>query len=76
MRKDKKKIEELEKALSDAAHRNSRLLSINCDNEITIKQLRADIADKDAKYAELLEKYIAMMEKAARNVGKIQSTHE
>ena len=62
MRKDKKKIEELEKALSDAAHKNSRLLSINRVNEDTIKQLRADIADKDAKYAELLERYISMME--------------
>lgn len=66
MRKDKKKIEELEKELSDAAHKISRLLSIKFDNEDTIKQLRADIAGKDEKYTELLEKYIAMMEKAAQ----------
>lgn len=66
MRKDKKEIERLEKELFDAAHRISHLLSIKLDNEDTIKQLRADFADKDAKYAALLERYIAMMEKAAK----------
>ena len=62
MRKDKKKIEELEEALSNAVYKISSLKIINRDNEDTIKQLRADIAGKDEKYAELLEKYISMME--------------
>lgn len=66
MSKDKKKIEELEEALSDAAYKIHSLKVMNRDNEDTIKQLRADIADKDEKYAALLEKYISMMEKVVR----------
>lgn len=66
MRKDKKKIEELEEALSEAAYKISGLKIINRDNEDTIKQLRSELADKDAKYAELLERYISMMEKATK----------
>ena len=66
MRKDKKKIEELEEALSEAAYKIHSLKVINRDNEDTIKQLRADIADKDEKYAALLEKHISMMEARVR----------
>lgn len=62
MRKDKKKIEELEEALSNAVYKISSLKIINRDNKDTIKQLRADIAGKDEKYTELLERYISMME--------------
>ena len=66
MRKDKKKIEELEKALSEAVYKIHSLKVINRDNEDTIKQLRSELAEKDEKYAALLEKYIEMMEARVR----------
>lgn len=75
MRKDKKKIEKLEEALSDAAYGVSCLKVKNRDNEDTIKQLRSELADKDEKYAELLERYISMMEKAANlNEQTVENT--
>lgn len=75
MRKDKKKIEELEEALSEAAYKISSLKIINRDNEDTIKQLRSELADKDAKYAALLERYISMMEKATKlNEQTVENT--
>ena len=66
MRKDKKKIEELEEALSEAVYKIHSLKVINRDNEDTIKQLRSELAEKDEKYAALLEKYIEMMEARVR----------
>ena len=66
MRKDKKVIEHLEGELLKAGRTIGDLLHTKRANEDTIKQLRADLADKDEKYAALLEKYIAMMEKATK----------
>lgn len=75
MRKDKKKIEELEEALSDAVYKIHSLKVINRGNEDTIKQLRSELTDKNEKYAELLERYISMMEKATKlNEQTVENT--
>ena len=61
----KKEIERLEAELSEAIRKNGNLLSANIKYEDRVKQLNADLLAEKEKYASLLEKYIAMMEKAA-----------
>lgn len=75
MRKDKKVIKHLEGELLKANRTIGDLLHTERANKDTIKQLRADLADKDEKYAELLERYISMMEKVTKfNEQTVENT--
>lgn len=58
----KKEIERLEADLSEAYHKINDLHVVRFKYEDEIKQLRTDLLAEKEKYAELLEKYIAMME--------------
>lgn len=61
----KKEIERLEAELSEAYHKINDLHYVRVKDADEIKQLNADLLAEKEKYASLLEKYIAMMEKAA-----------
>ena len=61
----KKEIERLEAELSEAYHKINDLHYVRVKDADEIKQLRTDLLAEKKKYASLLEKYIAMMEKAA-----------
>lgn len=61
----KKEIERLEDELCAVNRKLCNLHVVNLEYEGEVEQLRAELADTKGKYAALLEKYIAMMEKAA-----------
>lgn len=62
----KKEIKRLEVELSEAYHKINDLHVVRFKYEDEIKQLRTDLTAEKEKYASLLEKYIAMMEKTTR----------
>ena len=61
----KEENERLEAELSEAIRKISDLHYVRVKDADEIKQLRTDLLAEKEKYAALLEKYIAMMEKAA-----------
>lgn len=58
----KEENERLRAELLEASRTISNLRVVNMRYEDEVKQLCTDLADTKGKYAELLEKYIAMME--------------
>lgn len=61
----KEENERLEAELSEACHKINDLHYVRVNDADEIKCLRADLLAEKEKYAALLEKHIAMMEKAA-----------
>ena len=62
----KEENERLRAELLEASRTISNLRVVNMRYEDEVKQLCTDLADTNGKYAELLEKYIDMMEKTSR----------
>lgn len=67
MRKYKKENERLQKEINDLNMKIGNILRQQYNDRDTIKDLREELSGEKEKYAELLEKYIAMMEVKANS---------